>query len=39
MITFMCLFAMYINLTLDDDKITNFMKEIIGKKNYKVPLA
>jgi hypothetical protein len=33
----MCLFAMYINLPLEDSKITNFIKDIInGKKSYKI---
>jgi hypothetical protein len=38
MFTFMCLFAMYINMPLEDDKINTFVKDIVGKKNYKVTL-
>ena len=35
MITYMCLFAMYINLPIHEEtKLTNFIKEL-GKKNYK----
>ncbi len=31
----MCLFAMYINMPLEDEKINNLVKDI-GKKTYKV---
>lgn len=33
----MCLFAMYINLPLEDSKITTFIKDLIStKKSYKI---
>ena len=36
MITYMCLFAMYINLPIfDDSKLTSFIKDL-GKKSYKI---
>ncbi len=37
MTTFMCLFAMYINLPMEDERILTFVKDI-GKKAYKVTL-
>ena len=38
MITFMCLFAMYINLPVHDEKkLSNYLKEI-GKKQYKISI-
>lgn len=38
MITFMCLFAMYTNLPVnEDDKVKKFIKQI-GKKEYKVEI-
>lgn len=39
MITFMCLFALYANLPLNDDsKIQTYIKEI-GHKQYRVPVS
>ena len=39
MITYMCLFAMYINLPItDDNKLTSFIKDL-GKKMYKISNA
>lgn len=36
MITFMCLFGLYINVPINDDsKLSAFIKEI-GKKEYKI---
>ena len=36
MITYMCLFAMYINLPINDEaKLSSFIKDI-GKKQYKI---
>ncbi len=39
MITFMCLFAMYANLPLNDEqKIAAYIKDI-GHKQYKIPVS